>query len=132
MASTQLCCKRPKGKAAIRPNKIALTVSRFMARLAILTSSHKSTRKAAEKPDIQKGPPDFQKGPAASKRDQYRFYRYWPEPATRQSETGHSIVSIGTGKRGGGVRAFNASFTKDGGTQSAWRRQSKEAVSVFE
>src|SRR6516162_11430105 len=33
MASTQLCCKRPKGKAAIRPNKIAFTVSRFIARL---------------------------------------------------------------------------------------------------
>jgi hypothetical protein len=32
-----------------------------MARLAILTISHKSTRKAAEKPDIQKGPPDFSK-----------------------------------------------------------------------
>ena len=44
MASTQLCCKRPKGKAAIRPNKIAVTVSRFMARLAILTISRKSAR----------------------------------------------------------------------------------------
>ena len=44
MASTQLCCKRPKGKAAIRPNKIAVTVSRFMARLAILAISRKSAR----------------------------------------------------------------------------------------
>src|SRR5262249_17227062 len=33
MASSQLCCNRPKGKAAIRPNKIAFTVSRLMARL---------------------------------------------------------------------------------------------------
>jgi hypothetical protein len=31
MAGTQLCCKRPKGKAAIRPNKIAVTASRLMA-----------------------------------------------------------------------------------------------------
>jgi hypothetical protein len=102
-----------------------------MARLAILTISHKSTRKAAEKPDIQKGPPDFQKGPAASKRDQYRFIGTGrnrplanPKPATQLSVSGPASAV--------GVRAFNASFTKDGGTQSAWRRQSKEAVSVFE